>query len=203
MEGAYTYDCLVRELDRIFLSPKILRYCLSLTRNLDDAEDLRQDSYIRARKYIRKKGSFQIHALERLTIKVIRSVHINGIRKNRFSRIRTLNPNTGNISEEGQIDSITEYELGDQGRTLEWNSRERDALKEYLSLLQPAIQKTMTQDEEEMVIQRKVEKKKYEEIASSMGMSVADVKSRIDLALRRAKYELQDSIKEYWRGKRR
>jgi RNA polymerase sigma-70 factor (ECF subfamily) len=137
-------------------------YAMAITRNRADAEDLVQETYVRA---IRGKESLRAGSnVKSWLFTILRNIHLNQLRKQRTSpRVLEIDAdeNTANIVVETSEDPLARYV----------RKTERERLTEAIEQLPPEFR--------EIVVLREFEDLSYLEIASILDCPVGTVMSRL------------------------
>ncbi len=174
---------------------RVYALCLQLSGNRDDAQDLAQESFIRA---YRALGSFRSEAdfgtwLHRIAVNVC----LNFRRKNGKRQVVSLDEPYRN-AEGGAIRREVAAEGGNPLEALEE--------KEFRALVRAALGE-LSGEHREVLVLREIHGYSYEEIARLLGCSLGTVKSRINRAresMRRAMTVLaRDAGEELPAGSRR
>ena len=174
----------VRERDREFaaatlpLMPNVKRYALALTRNESDADDIVQETYLRAHRYWRSFDSD--NDCRRWLVTICR---------NAFHTIH---------QREGRAVAVDDDELESLAAARAHNAARMAGVDDMYSRLDlgPAIQTAIGQLDtnfRDVVVLSDVEGFSYEEIAEMLGIPLGTVRSR----LFRARRQLQESLMVY------
>jgi len=150
-------------------------YAMAITRNRADAEDLVQETYVRA---IRGKESLRAGSnVKSWLFTILRNIHLNQLRKQRTSpRVLEIDAdeNTANIVVETSEDPLARYV----------RKTERERLTEAIEQLPPEFR--------EIVVLREFEDLSYLEIAAILDCPVGTVMSRLARARSRLRTLLSD-----------
>ena len=174
----------VRERDREFaaatlpLMPNVKRYALALTRNESDADDIVQETYLRAHRYWRSFDS--TNDCRRWLLTICRNV---------FNTVH---------QREGRSVAVDDDELESLAAARAHNAARVAGVDDMYSRLDlgPAIQRAIAQLDtsfRDAVVLSDVEGFSYEEIAETLGIPLGTVRSR----LFRARRQLQESLMVY------
>ena len=176
----------VRERDREFTAaalpwlPNVKRFALSLTRNESDADDIVQETYLRAHRYW---GSFK-----------------EGTDSDCRKWLLTICRNAFNtaVQREGKSVAVDDDELESLAAARAHNAARSAGVDDMYARLDlgPAIQNAIAQLDpnfREVVVLSDVEGFSYEEIAETLGVPLGTVRSR----LFRARRYLQESLMVY------
>jgi len=174
----------VRERDREFaaatlpLMPNVKRYALALTRNESDADDIVQETYLRAHRYWRSFDS--ANDCRRWLVTICR---------NAFNTVH---------QREGRAVAVDDDELESLAAARAHNAARVAGVDDMYSRLDlgPAIQAAIEQLDtsfRDVVVLSDVEGFSYEEIAEMLGIPLGTVRSR----LFRARRQLQESLMVY------
>ncbi len=175
------------ELVRLYQN-KVYALCIQLTSNHADAQDLAQESLIRA---YRALGSFRNEAdfgtwLHRITV----NVWLNFKRKNTGRHIIYLDdPYRGENG--GEVRREVAAENGDPFQAL--------ADKEFRNLVRSAIN-CLSDDHRAVLVLREVEGYSYEEVSQMLGCSLGTVKSRLNRAREIMRQKMTSLAKESGEG---
>jgi RNA polymerase sigma-70 factor (ECF subfamily) len=174
----------VRERDREFatatlpLMPNVKRYALALTRNESDADDIVQETYLRAKRYWRSFDSASDCRRWLLTIC-----------RNAFNTIHQREARSVAVDDD-ELESLAAARVHNAAR-----AAGVDDMYSRLDLA-PAIQSAIEQLDtnfRDVVVLGDVEGFSYEEIAEMLGIPLGTVRSR----LFRARRHLQESLMVY------
>lgn len=161
-------------IDRTLQMDSCLRqYAVSLTMNLDDAEDLLQDTYL---KVMQNENSYKDDTnLKAWVITIMKNTFINNYRRKQRSKVF--------------IDQSEDlYYLSNTV-----SSKEDDAdMHLYYSEINKKIQEK--REEQRKPFEMYVDGYKYQEIADEMQISIGTVKSRIFFMRKRLMEELNDYV---------
>jgi RNA polymerase sigma-70 factor, ECF subfamily len=150
-------------------------YAMAITRNRADAEDLVQETYVRA---IRGKESLRAGSnVKSWLFTILRNIHLNQLRKQRTSpRVLEIDAdeNSANIVVETSEDPLARYV----------RKTERERLTEAIEQLPPEFR--------EIVVLREFEDLSYLEIAAILDCPVGTVMSRLARARSRLRTLLSD-----------
>ncbi len=152
------------------LRPALLRRAAQLTRNGADAEDLVQETYLRAFQYF---GCFQTESSIRpWMMKILKTIYLNQIRK-------------AAVRQEGlpldRTHSVEEYEIPGEGRLHELDPRERLTLGELDEDLSGALEQLPASCRDLLMLSA-IGDYTYEELAELQLCPVGTVRSRLSRA---------------------
>ncbi|NQS75452.1 MAG: sigma-70 family RNA polymerase sigma factor [Peptococcaceae bacterium] len=171
------------ELVRIYQN-RVYALCVHLTSNGADAQDIAQEAFIRAYRYL---GSFRQQAdfgtwLHRITV----NVWLNFRRKNK--KIMTLSLDEPYVDGDGgELQREMASPKGDPLQALE--------KKEFRGLVRIALDE-LSPEHRAVLVLREIEDYSYEEIARMLGCSLGTVKSRLSRARRAMRDRMIDLARE-------
>ena len=137
----------------------LYRYAMSLTRNPTDAEDLVQETYVRAIPAMGSLGAASNHRSWLFTI--LRNIRINQLRRQRTSPEIGVSENAENVFVETSRDPLALYV----------SKVDRERVRE-------AIQQ-LSMGQREIIVLREYEELSYQELAEILNCPVGTVMSRL------------------------
>lgn len=174
----------VRKLDREFaaatlpLMPNVKRYALALTRNESDADDIVQETYLRAHLYWRSFDS--ANDCRRWLLTICRNA-FNSVYKHESKSVAVEDDELESLAAAGAHNAARRAGVDDMYARLDLGPA-----------IQAAIEKLDT-NFREVVVLSDVEGFSYEEMAEMLGIPLGTVRSR----LFRARRKLQESLMVY------
>jgi RNA polymerase sigma factor (sigma-70 family) len=150
--------------------PIMRGFAINFTRNVEDAEDLIQDTFLKALKY---KDRFEDGTnFKGWLYTIMRNIFLNNCKKQQLGR-NIFGPSADSI----------QYELGSHAENNIYRTINETDIRVAIETLRPDLKKPF---------QMAYEGYQYEEIASDMGVPTGTIKSRIFNARKRLMEDLKD-----------